>query len=87
MKKVLKIPSFKNEDQEREFWAKIDLSTYFDQQDFTEIKPPKLNSNSDKMISIRLPDYLFVSLKQKAKKLNMPYQALIKSYLKKSLFG
>ena len=87
MKKILKLPNFKSEDKERDFWAKINLADYFEPSDFTEVKIPKLKSSADKMISIRLPEYLFASLKQKAKKLNMPYQALIKSYLKKSLFG
>jgi len=26
MKKQLKLPEFKNEDQEREFWARVDLA-------------------------------------------------------------
>jgi predicted DNA binding CopG/RHH family protein len=87
MKKPLKIPKFNDENQEREFWAKIDLSQYFDKSDFTQVKPLKLKKTSDKMISLRLPEYLFAGLKQKARELNMPYQSLIKSCLKKSLFG
>ena len=29
MKKPLKLPKFNNEDEERDFWAKIDLSDYY----------------------------------------------------------
>lgn len=34
MKKVLKIPKFKNEDAEREYWSKLDLSEYMNADDF-----------------------------------------------------
>jgi len=30
MKKLKKIPKFKNEDEERKFWAKHDSTDYFD---------------------------------------------------------
>ena len=38
MKKELEIPEFENEDEEREFWSKIDLSEYFEPDDFKETK-------------------------------------------------
>ena len=37
MKKKLKIPKFKNSADEREFWAKIELSDYFE-EDFFDTK-------------------------------------------------
>ena len=33
MKKPLKLPKFKTEDEERNFWAKIDLADYFESKD------------------------------------------------------
>ena len=36
MKKKLILPKFKNEDDERNFWAKIDLSDYYDENDLEE---------------------------------------------------
>ncbi len=37
MKKELKIPKFKNEDEEREYWSKIDLSDYVEADDFEKV--------------------------------------------------
>ena len=46
MKKQLKVPKFKNEDQEREFWSKIDLSEYFEPSDFKNVSFPNLKPTS-----------------------------------------
>ena len=42
MKKDLKIPKFKNEDEEREFWAKVDLTDYLEVADFQPVVMPNL---------------------------------------------
>jgi CopG antitoxin of type II toxin-antitoxin system len=34
MKKPLILPRFKNEDEERDFWDKIDITEYFEPSDF-----------------------------------------------------
>lgn len=34
MKKQLKVPKFKNEDEERKFWVSLDLPEYFEPADF-----------------------------------------------------
>ncbi|MEK7501233.1 MAG: CopG family antitoxin, partial [Patescibacteria group bacterium] len=34
MKKSLKVPQFKNKDEEWEFWSNLDLSEYFEPKDF-----------------------------------------------------
>jgi len=86
MKKPLKIPKFKNEDEEREFWAKIDLSEYFEPKDFEPVSFPNLKPTT-RTISIRLPEYLLNRLKEKANEINIPYQSLIKAYLKKAVLG
>jgi len=86
MKKPLKIPKFKNEDEEREFWAKIDLSEYFEPKDFKPVSFPNLKPTT-RTISIRLPEYLLNRLKEKANEINIPYQSLIKAYLKKAVLG
>lgn len=36
MKKKIKIPKFKNEDEERDYWAKFDLSR-FSRSDFERV--------------------------------------------------
>ena len=80
MNKRIKIPEFKNEDQERAFWSKMDLSEYFRPEDFTQVSFPNLKPSSHS-ISIRIPDYLLARLKEKAHELNIPYQTLVKQYI------
>ncbi len=82
MKKQLNIPKFKNEDQERDFWAKLDLSEYYDSSDFERISFPNLKPTT-RPISIRIPEYLLNRVKEKANEINVPYQSLIKEYIKK----
>ncbi len=86
MKKKLNLPKFNNEDEEREFWAKIDLSEYYDSSDLEEVSFPNLKPTS-RSISIRLPEYVLDRVKEKANEINIPYQSLIKEYIKKGLFA
>lgn len=81
MKKKFKtIPKFKNEDEEREFWATADTSDYFDWTKAEEVVFPNLKP-STKSISIRLPEYLLARIKQMANFKDVPYQSLIKILL------
>ena len=84
MKKELKIPKFRNEDQEREFWAHVDLTNYFERKDFSSVSFPNLKPSS-RAISIRLPEAMLMRLKEQANVLEVPYQALIKQYIAKGL--
>jgi len=86
MKKPLKIPKFKNEDEERKFWRKLDLSEYFDPNDFVPVSFPNLKPTS-RAISIRIPEYLLNHVKEKANALNIPYQSLIKQYIQKGVLS
>ena len=86
MKKLLKLPKFKNEDEEREFWAKINLADYYEPSDFEKVSFPNLKPTT-RPISIRLPEYLIDRIKEKANEINVPYQSLIKGYLKKAVFS
>jgi len=81
MKKQLKIPKFKNEDQEADFWANLDLSSDFERVSFPDLKP------TSRSISIRIPEYLINRVKEKANEINIPYQSLIKQYIKKGVFS
>lgn len=85
MKKPLKLPKFKNEDQERDFWAKIDLADYYEPEDFAHVDFPNLKPTT-RSISIRLPEYLISRLKIKANELDIPYQTLMKQYISKAVF-
>jgi len=80
MKKQIKIPKFNNENEEREYWSKIDLSNYLEHSDLEEVSFPNLKPTSTP-ISIRLPQHLLTRVKEKANSLDIPYQALIKIYL------
>ncbi len=80
MDKELKIPKFKNEDREREFWAGLDLAEYFQPEDFCPAIFPNLKPTS-RAISLRLPEYLIARLKEKAHELHIPYQTLMKQYI------
>ena len=85
MKKMLKLPKFRNEDEERNFWAKLDLSKFYESSDLKPVSFPNLKPTS-RSISIRLPEYLINRLKEQANEINVPYQSLIKGYLKKAVF-
>lgn len=86
MKKALKIPKFKNEDEEAEFWAKLDLSKYLEPSDFERVSFPNLKPTT-RSISIRIPEYLLNRVKEKANEINIPYQSLIKDYIKRGVFS
>ena len=80
MKKKPVVPKFKNEDEERQFWAKIDLADYFDSRDLQAASFPNLKPTS-RSISIRLPEAFILRLKEQANELQIPYQSLIKQYI------
>jgi len=81
MKKKLIIPKFKDEAQESEFWANLDLTKYFEPSDFKRgVVFPNLK-RTKKLISIRLPEQLLLKVKFKAHKLRVPYQNLIQKYI------
>lgn len=86
MKKPLNKPKFKNEDEEREWWAKLDLNKHFDPSDFEKVSFPNLKP-STRPISIRLPEFMLNRLKEKANEMNIAYQSLIKQYIKNGLFN
>ncbi|PIR47060.1 MAG: hypothetical protein COV07_00960 [Candidatus Vogelbacteria bacterium CG10_big_fil_rev_8_21_14_0_10_45_14] len=74
------MPKFKSEDAERNFWAKINLADYFVPEDFSMVSFPNLKPTS-RPISLRLPDPIISRVKEKANRLNVPYQSLMKQYI------
>ena len=82
MKKAKKkrIPKFKNEDKEREFWASHDSTDYIDWSAAKEVLMPNLKPTL-KTISIRLPEIMIEELKLIANKRDVPYQSLVKMFL------
>lgn len=81
MKKQFKpIPKFKNEDQERRFWATHDATDYFEVGKPIELDLSKLKPSTES-ISLRLPAYLLSRIKELANAKDVPYQSLIKIFL------
>ncbi len=80
MKKLKQIPKFKNEDDERDFWATHDLTDYFDMSKAEEVIFPNLRPTTES-ISLRLPEWLLARIKELANKRDVPYQSLIKTWL------
>ena len=79
-----KIPKFKNEIEEGEFWSTQDVTDYFDTTELEPVSFPKLKP-STKTISIRLPEMILDSIKILANKRDVPYQSLIKTYLQEKI--
>ena len=78
------IPKFKSEKEERAFWAKNDSMNFLDWKQaqraiFPNLKPT-LKSNS-----LRLPESMIDELRQLANERDVPYQSLIKHFLRESI--
>ena len=79
-KRFKKIPKFKNEDEERDFWATADTTEYFDWSKAERVIFPNLKPSTE-TISLRLPQYLLARIKQIANFKDVPYQSLMKIFL------
>jgi len=79
--KLKNIPTFKSESEERAFWAEADSTEYIDWDKSEPIILPKLKP-STKSISLRLPEIMLDELRAIANKRDVPYQSLIKMFLK-----
>ncbi len=75
-----KIPKFKNEDQERDFWKEADSSEYIDWKKAKKVVLHNLKP-SVKTISLRLPESMLEEIKLLANKHDVPYQSLMKIFL------
>ena len=83
-KELKEIPTFKNEEKEREFWANQDSTEYIDWDTaepvvFSQLKP------TTRSISLRLPVLMLNELRLLANKRDVPYQSLIKIFLKERI--
>ena len=85
MKKKLVIPKFENEKEEARFWANLDLAEYFEPSDFKRGMVFPSLKRAKRLISIRLPEQLLVKVKNKAHKLDTPYQNLIQQYIQQGV--
>ena len=79
-----KIPKFKTEAEERDFWATADSSDYIDWSKAKRMLLPNIKP-SLRTISLRLPELMLEELKLIANKRDVPYQSLIKIFLSERL--
>ncbi len=79
-KKLKKLPEFKSEKEEFNFWAKNDSTDYVDYEKGKKVLFPNLEP-STRTISLRLPESLIAYLKVLANKRDVPYQSLMKMFL------
>ncbi len=75
-----KIPKFKSEKEEQEFWSSADSAEYIDWKKGKRTVLPNLKP-SVKTISLRLPESMLEELKLLANKRDVPYQSLLKIFL------
>lgn len=80
MKKLKRIPRFRSEDQEREFWGRNDSADYVDYSKAKRVSFPNLKPTS-RAISIRLPESLIENIKILANREDVPYQSMMKVLL------
>jgi len=80
-RKLKLIPEFTSEQEERSFWESHDSSEYVDWGKAKKALLPNLKP-STKSISIRLPEDLLERIKVEANRRDVPYQSLIKIWLR-----
>jgi len=84
-KKMLpSIPLFKNEDEERDFWANHSVTDYLHifkpvKLDFSKLKP------STAKVTLRLPQMMLEDLRMLANEQDVPYQSLMKIFLSQKI--
>ncbi|MGE5602255.1 MAG: BrnA antitoxin family protein [Nitrososphaerales archaeon] len=78
------MPKFENEDAEREFWAVHDSTEYVDWSAGQPAIYPDLKPTT-RTISLRLPESMLNELKLLANKRDVPYQSLIKIFLRERI--
>jgi len=82
--KLKKIPLFKTEKEEADFWSVHDTTDYVNWRKSERTIFPNLKPSS-RAIPIKLPNWLIESLKFLANKHSTSYQALLRSYLEKEV--
>lgn len=80
--KTLKaVPRFRNETEERRFWAKHDSTNYVDWAKAARNPSFPALSPSTQTVSLRLSESLLYEIKRLAHQHDVPYQSLMKIYL------
>jgi predicted DNA binding CopG/RHH family protein len=82
--KLKEIPVFKSETEEREFWSKENSTDYIDWETAETQVLPKLKPTT-RTISLRISEAMLEKIRLAANKRDVPYQSLIKMFLKERL--
>ena len=83
-KKLKDLPNFKNETEEREFWAENDSTDFVDWEKAESVVLPKLKPTT-RTISLRISASMLDKIRLVANKRDVPYQSLIKSFLQERI--
>jgi predicted DNA binding CopG/RHH family protein len=78
------VPKFHSESAERKFWETHDTTAYLDWSQAQPARLPNLKP-STRSISLRLPLDLLERIKVEANRRDVPYQSLIKVWLKEKV--
>ena len=78
------IPVFKSEEEEQQFWSTHDSTEFVDWNKAGKALFPNLKPTM-KTISLRLPEPMLNHLKILANERDVPYQSLLKMFLKERL--
>ena len=84
MVKLKRAPKFKSEAEEAKFWLNTDSTKYVDYSKGEHWVFPNLKLTS-KPITIRIHESLLARVKERANKMDMPYQTLIKQFIFKGM--
>jgi predicted DNA binding CopG/RHH family protein len=84
MKKLKEIPKFENEEQEREFWANENSTEFIDWENAESTVLPNLKPTTT-TISLRMSESMLNKIRLVANKRDVPYQSLIKIFLKERI--
>ena len=83
-KQTKTVPNFTSEAEERAFWESTDSTDFQDWSKAKRVVLPNLKPTT-KTISLRLPQHLLDSIKAAANARDVPYQSLIKVWLREKL--
>ncbi len=84
MKKLKEIPKFENEEDERNFWANENSTEFINWENAESVVLPNLKPTTT-TISLRISESMLNKIRLVANKRDVPYQSLIKIFLKERL--
>ena len=77
-----KFPDFKTDEEAEAFVASADLSEY----DISDMTPMRFElRKKDRAVSLRLPEKLYQSVKERARSVGIPYQRFIRMAIESAL--